>query len=94
METRETCGVVNTSVNYYSNYLQSYLYSSPCEGQKPFVICRAGWWCADRSMLAYLDRGDWSSRLANRDVVKLEVDFHCKKKPPCFPFPEKDEPKM
>ena len=37
--------------------------------------------------MAYLDRGDGGFIPANRDVVKLEVDFHCKKKPPRFPFP-------
>lgn len=27
--------------------------------------------------------------VVNRDVVKLEVDLHCEKQPPCFPFPVK-----
>lgn len=43
----------------------------------------------NKRKLAYLDRGEGSCRPANRDVVKLEVDFYCKKKPPRFPFPAK-----
>lgn len=48
-----------------------------------------GRWCEDKRKLVYLDRGEGSCGPANRDVVKLEVYFHCKKKPPCFPFPAK-----
>lgn len=42
--------------------------------------------------MIYLSR-DGCCGIVNRDVVKLEVDLHCEKKPPCFPFPVKPKQK-
>lgn len=41
----------------------------------------------------YLASGDGCCGVVNRDVVKLEVDLHGEKKPPCFPFPVTPEQK-
>lgn len=43
-------------------------------------------WCAEKRKFPYFDWGAGTPGTANRDVVKLEVDFHCEKKPSCFPF--------
>lgn len=42
-----------------------------------------------RRLRFYLKRRDGCCGIVNRDVVKLEVDLHCEKKPPRFPFPAK-----
>lgn len=39
--------------------------------------------------MIYLTSRDGCCAIVNGDVVKLEVDLHCEKKPPCFPFPVK-----
>lgn len=44
---------------------------------------------AESSSRIYLARRDGRCGIVNRDVVKLEVDLHCEKKPACFPFPVK-----
>lgn len=39
--------------------------------------------------MIYLASRDGRCGIVNRDVVKLEVDLHCEKKPARFPFPVK-----
>lgn len=43
--------------------------------------------------MIYLTSRDGRCGIVNRDVVKLQVDLHCEKKPPCFPFPVKPKQK-
>lgn len=43
--------------------------------------------------MIYLTSRNGRCVIVNRDVVKLQVDLHCEKKPPCFPFPVKPKQK-
>lgn len=48
---------------------------------------------AEKRQMIYLTSRNGRCVIVNRDVVKLQVDLHCEKKPPCFPFPVKPKQK-